>query len=190
MQVPDGYTETEVLGLIEYVCSKLAPQFVFGYYDLDDLKQEIRIFCLESLSKYERKRGKLSTFFMVVATRKLVNFRRDHLYRMPPTCSCKNCLSGIECDYQKHRMAKWCRLNTVKRNLMNINHMGDDDYEDALVVCDSGMKEIVELIDENLDVLLREDYRKMIEGVSVSKKTRDKIITEIHSILERADYEV
>lgn len=191
MYLPEGYTEDQVLSCINYICDALAKQFIFGYYGLEDVKQEIRIFCLEALPKYDASRGKLSTFLMMVCKSRLVNFRRNMLYRMPPTCNCEKCLSGIECDYIKKRMDKWKKINTSKRNLMNVNNIGDDDYEDytELSFCNTNdRREMVEIIDEYLDVNLRADYRRMVEGASLPKKRKDKVMTEIRNILKNLKY--
>lgn len=184
-------TEEQILSCINYVANKLAPQFIIGYYDLEDLKQEVRIFCLEGLHKYDKSRGKLSTFLMMVAQSRLINFKRNRLFRMSPKCGCSSCLSGIECEAQTKRMERWRKLNTTKRNLMNVNHMGDDDYEDILPYYNpDDIKEIVEIIDENLDISLREDYRRFVEGVKLPQPKREKIVSEIHRILKDLKYEL
>ncbi len=177
-------TEPQILSCIDYVSNKLAPQFTFGYYGVEDVKQEIRIFCLEALPKYRIDKGKLSTFLMVCATRKLINFRRNNLFRMPPECDCESCRHGVECERQAKRMKKWKKLNTVKRNLMNINHIGDDDYEEDIR---TNFAEFNELINAQLDIHLREDYVKMRDGVKLPRKKYERIVAELRSILEKHD---
>jgi len=41
MNLPRGYTEQQVLEAIEVVVNSLAPSFVFGFYDLEDVRQEL-----------------------------------------------------------------------------------------------------------------------------------------------------
>lgn len=190
MELPNGFTEKEVLSCIDYVCNSLAAAFVFGYFEIEDVKQEIRIFCLKALPKYNESRGKLSTFLMRVATSRLVNFRRDLLYRMPPEqCKCEECASGNPCKYFSSRMAKWKKINTSKRNLMIANNIGDDDYESKF--CFKSLidrKEILQIIDEYLDVNLRADYKRLIDGAKIPWARREKVLTEIKKILNELHY--
>lgn len=192
MQVPNGMTEPEVISCIEYISNTLAPQFRFGYYDLDDLKQECRYYCLEALPKYDTGRGKLSTFLMTVAKRKFINLRRDKLYRMPPTCSCSSCMSGVPCSEIEKKMKKWRKLNTAKRDIMEANNLGDysydthDDYELEQIIDD---RELDELINEYLPVDMREDYKRLLEGIVLNKVRRTEIVVTIRKLLEEVNYE-
>jgi len=190
MHIPDGYTEDDVIKFVKCIVNRLIPHFKFGYYDNDDLFQEGMIWAIEALPKYDKTKSKLSTFLTISLTRKFINLRRDRLYRMPPSCSCPSCMSGKECPKQTERMESWRKINTVKRNLMNVNHMGDDNYEDALAYNEDTIRDIVEIVDENLDVSLREDYRRMVEGASITKKKKDKVVEEIHRILKEVKYEI
>ena len=50
MQVPKGLTEEEVLEIISRAVAYLAPSFKFGYFDIEDMKQEGTIFSIEALA--------------------------------------------------------------------------------------------------------------------------------------------
>ena len=51
VQIPKGMTEEEVLSIIESVVNVLAFNFKFGYFDLDDMKQQGRMYALEALPR-------------------------------------------------------------------------------------------------------------------------------------------
>lgn len=44
--------------------------------------------------------------------------------------------------------------------------------------------ELMDIIDNNLPVTMRADFKKMMEDVSVSKQRRDKVILKIKEIVE------
>ena len=67
MIVPPNYTEQQVLDAIEGVVRILAQQFAFGPYDKDDIGQEIRLMCLDALSRYRPEVGPLQNFLFHIA---------------------------------------------------------------------------------------------------------------------------
>jgi hypothetical protein len=192
---PSGITESEFLNVVDYVGSKLAKDFTFGFYGVEDVKQNIAIYCMEGLQFYDPSKAKLNTFMMCVARSRLINFKRDRLYRMPPTCGCDSCLRGIPCEYILKRMEKWKKINSLKRDLMQNTHLGDSNY-DAMDNSSEDVekhllkKEFISIIDKHLDLRLREDYRRFIEGAKLSKKRRERIIFVITTILRELKYEI
>ena len=53
---PHDLKESEVILALTKAINLLAPSFTFGYYDIEDIKQEAYIFGLESLARYDRSR--------------------------------------------------------------------------------------------------------------------------------------
>lgn len=193
LSIPLGMSEEKVLSCIEYVARTLAPGFVFGYYSLEDVKQECRIWALDALERYNESRGALSTFLMTHVRNRLINFRRDKLYRMPPECGCESCLSGVECDKIKKKKAVWKRINTSKRDLMNSESLEEMELdkcdEDGLDSDEHILKqELTTIINANLPIEMRADYRRYLEGVKIPNSRRDEIIEEIKDILKRLEY--
>jgi DNA-directed RNA polymerase specialized sigma24 family protein len=193
LSIPLEMSEEKVLACIEYVARTLAPGFVFGYYSLEDVKQECRIWALDALVRYDIKRGALSTFLMTHVRNRLINFRRDKLYRMPPECGCTSCLNGVECDKIKRKKARWKKLNTTKRDLMqseSIQGMEFDKSDDDTLDSDAQVlkQELATIINSNLPIEMRADYRRFLDGVKIPNSRREEIIGEIKDILQRLEY--
>ena len=53
MVIPRGMTEEQVVQIIDGITNRLAGKFKFGYHDLDDMKQQARLFAWEGLENYD-----------------------------------------------------------------------------------------------------------------------------------------
>jgi hypothetical protein len=70
--------ENEILETIEDVAIRLANKFNgFAYFDCDDIKQEVRIVCLEALNKFNPAKGTLGVFLFAHSYNRITNKRRD-----------------------------------------------------------------------------------------------------------------
>lgn len=211
MIIPDGYTEPEVLASIERIVKFLSPLFTFGYYDKEDIAQEGRIYGLEALQRYKPGLGSLDTFLKSHIKNRLLNLRRDKLVRVQVPCqnceyytnpntntnpnpntntttdpelSCLQYPDKASCE----RWNLWSIRNITKRSLMEPSYedMGslvEDKYVDVSEsYCQS---ELVQIVDSNLPISMRKDFRKILEGATVPKFRHTKLLTEIKEILSR-----
>jgi DNA-directed RNA polymerase specialized sigma24 family protein len=160
MKIPDNLTEQEVFDTISLIVDKIAPRYTFHGYEIDDIKQESFIICLDALDRYDCKRP-LENFLSVHLSNRLKNFIRDNHY---------------------------LKDNTEKKKIKSPNYISDENYikenfdiEEYLI-----NKEILQIIDEELPSNMREDYLKMINGVSINKNKKEKIINKIKEILKDA----
>ena len=71
------HTDEESLEIIDIVVNRIAPKYTFNGYDIDDIKQESFIICLEALKRYDNKRP-LENFLSVNLSNRLKNFVRDN----------------------------------------------------------------------------------------------------------------
>tara|TARA_R110000824_G_scaffold9415_10_gene42212 strand:- start:24674 stop:25285 length:612 start_codon:yes stop_codon:yes gene_type:complete len=195
-------TEEEVLSIIESVVNVLAFNFKFGYFDLDDMKQQGRMYALEALPRYKPEIGNLYNFLRSHVRNRFLNLQRDKLSRHQPPCpSCpfydpeykqsKNMCSAFEDKMECDKYTGWEKRNGAKRSLaepLDISSIRDENEKNmrsntdvpALVI----RAELMGIIDKNLPVSLRADFKKMMEDVSVGKQKRDKVINAIREILE------
>ena len=88
MLIPINHTEAEVVAIIDRVAAKIARKFKFGYHDIDDMKQQARLFALECLPRYDLTRP-LENFVWTHVHNRLFNYKRDNYER--PSCPCKTC---------------------------------------------------------------------------------------------------
>jgi len=191
MKIPENMTEGEVLALLEKITKSLAAGFVFGFHTYKDILQTAMQFALESLELYEVKPGRsLDKFLYCSVKNKLINFKRDKLYRPTPPCDlCSNCASGStgHADGQFcKKYLKWRKRNSCKQNIMNISTTldfealpsGFDTIEEFEI------NEVVTTIEARLKAeSLFEDYLQMKGGASLSVLKREAIMNIIRGVL-------
>jgi len=206
VQFPKGMTEQEVLSVIESVVNILAFNFKFGYFDLDDMKQQGRMYALEALPRFNPKLGSLHNFLRSHVRNRFLNLQRDKLARHQPPCpscpfydpDCKqstNMCAAFEDKLECDKYSGWEKRNGAKRSLvepLDIETIRDEREKNmrnntdipAIVI----RSELMGIIDKNLSVTLRSDFKKMMEDISIGKQRRDKVIAAIKEILEE-DYD-
>lgn len=175
MTLPPNMNEAEVLLAIEEVVNRLAPTFTFGYYDEDDLKQEGRILAMEALPRYDPNRGtSLKTFLHNHVKNRYINLKRDKYIRPAP--------KNVGAD----QLESWLKRNSVKRSLIDTLDISDDRNEPSGIEteCDSLFnKEMLRIIDMELPVEYRGDYRLLLEDVKLPKSRRLKVLEVLKEIL-------
>jgi DNA-directed RNA polymerase specialized sigma24 family protein len=166
-------TETEVLATITKVVNRIAHKYRFGYYDIDDIKQEAFIIAMEAMDRYDDGRP-LENFLAVHISNRLKNFKRDNFFRpdyIPPS-------------------GKITNDNNTKRFLMeplDIDNIRDEHERnmrgDENIVDELAQKELMDIVDTSLDMGLRGDYLRILHGVYVPKPRREQIYESIMHIL-------
>lgn len=192
MKIPPGKTEAEVLAAIDKVVNILAPTFVFGYFDVEDLKQEGRFFALEVLEKerYDPSRP-LENFLYTHIRNQFINLQRKLQRRNDPPCAA--CHRGDICGPDGRRCDKyesWYRRNQSKANLLKpLDITNISDANERRSRCESSSESDVEvaemlaLVDEKLPVELRATYNQMRDGVKVPKGRRVQVENAVREIL-------
>lgn len=147
------------------VIDRIAPRYVFGYYELDDIKQEAYIICLDAISKYDKKRP-FENFISKHLSNRLKTLVRDKYYR------------------SKTSSEKHGQLNQSKKNLMDLkaseNHQADKP-EDPLEKL--ATKEAMGLIMEKLSPSMRNNFFRIANGVSVQSAKKKALFSKIKEIL-------
>lgn len=178
-------TQETVLKTIDKVAKKLSHKYVFGFYDIEDIEQDIFIWSIEALEHYDPSRP-LENFLSVYIANKLKNEKRNKYNRIDYKCS--ECETGEpDCP----TCQSYLRRNTAKKSLMeplDINQIRDMNEKSLSYYNDneSEIKEILDLIDANLEISLREDYLKMRSGVKITGFRRRIVMRRINEILEDA----
>lgn len=160
MKIPKNMSEQQVLDIIDLIISRIAPKYTFAGYDIDDIKQESFIICLDALERYDSKRP-LENFLSVHLSNRLKNFIRDNHY--------------VKNNVHKKKIKSPQYI--VDDNLINDSYNLEDAIEN---------EEIFALIDAKLPATYREDYLKIINNVAIHKTRKDKIIDVIKEILRNA----
>lgn len=164
MNLPDGMIEQDVLDTIELVVSRIAPRYTFNGYEVDDIKQEAFIICMDALSRYDGRRP-LENFLSVNLSNRLKNFIRDN-YFTSNSSEKKKVLNPAQLSYED-------------------SIPSDFEYNDDLM----DVQDMKKVIDKFLPVDFRSDYLKMINNVHVPKKRKEELISTIKDILAENGYE-
>tara|TARA_B100001559_G_scaffold306966_1_gene298672 strand:+ start:762 stop:1250 length:489 start_codon:yes stop_codon:yes gene_type:complete len=157
MKIPKNMTREQVMDKIQLVINRIAPKYTFNGYEVDDIKQESFLICLDALNRYDQKRP-LENFLSVNLSNRLKNFIRDNNF--------------TKSDEEKRKVL-------VPNQLSNEYAIEDTKYSLSLE-----NSEIINIIDKELPIEYRSDYLKIMNDVHVSKKRKDEIVSIIQEILE------
>ena len=159
MKIPKNMSEQEVMKKILLVVDRIAPKYTFNGYEVDDIKQEAYIICMDALDRYDENRP-LENFLSVNLSNRLKNFVRDNYFT-------KN-------DEEKKKV-----LNPSQLSYDDCLEAEDDDIDISIDV--SHMSKI---IDQHLPSKCRSDYLKILSDVYVPKKRKAEIISLIKNIMK------
>lgn len=193
MKIPSNMSEKEVLEVIENVAIRLHRKFKFGYHSDDDIKQQARMYAWEGMEHYDESRP-LENFLWTHVRNRLYNFKRNNYSRPEKPCDtcpfynkesltkpCQAFEAQDECSLYKG----WMTRNDAKRNLMksvSIEFEQTTHKENCFGTLMA--KEFMDLIDVELPVHLREDWIRFINDLKLAKVRKNKLIEEIHKIME------
>ena len=189
--------EQDFIDAVDKITKKLIYKFKFGYHELDDMKQQATLFALEGLERYDSSRP-LENFLWTHVRNRLFNFKRDNYFRPDNIC--------VECPFfdpsfkkSNNACAKftnkedcpiysgWQHKNNSKKNIMtpeNIENNNNTNNTPSLIDTVSS-KEIIDLIEKELDLEHRETYLKIKSGAKASKQDVDDLKRHILEILEK-----
>lgn len=181
----------EQVKIIQKVAHIIAPRYTFGYYDVEDIEQECFLLSQEAVDKYDASLGSFETFLYTHLTYRLQNFLRRKYYRKDFDCKVcggkdPNCES---CERRRNRFL-------IKKHLMepiDLDHVNCNNEQNTSYSFDPFQKveldELFLIINKFLEIELRIDYLKMLEGITIPKVRRDFIENRIIEILEEHGYE-
>ena len=155
------------------VVNRIAHKYRFGYYDIDDIKQEAFIIAMEAMDRYDEGRP-LENFLAVHISNRLKNFKRDNFFRpdyVPPSGKITND------NNTKRFLMEPLDIDNI-RDEHERNMRGEENMVDELA-----KKELMDIVDTSLDMGLRGDYLRILHGVYVPKPRREQIYEAIMQIL-------
>lgn len=196
MKIPQGYTEAQVLAAVEKAVNILAPSFVFGTYDLEDVKQHGFLIALKVLEKdkFDTSRP-LANFLYTSIKNGYINLKRDEYRRNDPPCP--SCHAGTPCPKAVGpacpKYQSWFDRNQAKANIANplaLEHISDEGERrtrtSSSAEQEAEIGELLQTIDAHLPVELRASYLQMRAGVSVPKGRRLLVEQAVKDILKGA----
>lgn len=191
MRIPNNMTENQVMAAIEKIVNILAPNFKFGYYDVEDIKQEARIFGMNVMKHYDEGRP-LENFLYKHIKNRLINLKRDKYCRPKPPClTCAENIEGCDNGQPCARYLKWLKRNQAKKHLLapldieNISNERESNTRiESSVLEDVERDELLQLIDIKLPVELRSNYLQMRAGAKLPKGKREEVEQAVLNILK------
>jgi DNA-directed RNA polymerase specialized sigma24 family protein len=180
-------TEAQVLHEIELIVKAIAPNFIFGYFTLEDIKQTAWLFAIEGMEFYDESRP-LSNFLFCHVRNRLINYRRDHYFRSEPACQLCFHKEAGQTDHDDGQFCKkhkaWLKRNANKQTLMGAARLSTKSEVDlTFLPAQNNNEELSQIIDDKLPVSLREPYLKMLHGANVPSHLKKKVIQAIREIL-------
>lgn len=187
---PDKVSEADLLDAIARVARVLSPKFVFGSYTTEDIDQQIALFCLEALPRYDATSYPLPNFLYSHCKNRLLNLYRDKCRRNDPPCrgcaqaerpSAAHAGSGF-CDAH----VAWLARNDAKANLLHPPSIGEVQPFGG-TTSSSEIDEAVQLISNELPLELRPDWLRMRSGEAVPKPRREAVERAVAAILAEGE---
>ena len=146
MKVPSNMTEQELIDQINKVIDRISPKYTFYGYDVNDIKQESFIICLDALDRYDETRP-LENFLSVHLSNRLKNFVRDNY--------------SFSNNNEKRKVSSPMQLS-YEENVENNETTHDVDFKD-----------MDELISDRLPARYRSDYLKFINNYDESQVNKN-----------------
>ena len=188
-------TEEQVLQTIDNIANRLASKFKFGYHEIEDMKQQARLFAWEGLKNYDGVRP-LENFLWTHVRNRLYNFKRNNFGR--PDKPCDTCpffdrnffnAKGYGCKaYDNHEECDlyigWTSRNTAKRNIMNTTKLDLDIQDQNSVESTMDREYVFNLVDSSLPVQYREDWIRLINNLKLPKARKEIIVKIVLDILK------
>lgn len=164
MRLPPNMTEKQVVDQIMVVVDRSSAKYTFHGYDIDDIKQEAFIICMDALERYDPSRP-LENFLAVHLSNRLKNFIRDNYYT---------------------------KDETDKKKILRPKYISNEDcipspIHDHDNIIDA--QQAQDILDKHLPSDCRADYLKIINDVYVPKKRREEILATVKNLVERHTHE-
>jgi DNA-directed RNA polymerase specialized sigma subunit len=163
MKIPPNMTRQQVIDKIQLVVNRISPKYIFQGYEVDDIKQEAFIICMNALERYKPEIGPLENFLSINLSNRLKNFIRDNFYKKD--------------DLEKKKI-----MSPVPLSFDQISHEDNN-------ILNFPLKELSDLVDKNLPIDYRADYLKLMNNISISKKRKLEIIDLIKKIAQEHGYD-
>jgi DNA-directed RNA polymerase specialized sigma24 family protein len=158
MRIPEGYTEEQVIQIIQEVSKRLSHSFTFDIFAAEDIEQECFPLALKALEKYDG-RTELRNFLSVHLRNRLHNLRRD----------------WMSMSQEKHRLLRAAPLEAEPQSKQSsvLSKLEDAELRDYL--------------NRNIPPDLRPDFLRLCDGYSLSHHRKKIIIAAIREILSDYD---
>lgn len=171
-------TTNLIINISRYLCEK----YTFSYYDKDDIFQEAFIIGMEGLKVFDETKGaSLSTFLFMYINNRLKTFKRNNYIRNSHKCNSKNCTGEETCPFCERRKTYIARKKNIMDPITLVNDSNMLSKQDF--IADIELEELKTIIDNNLPIIYRADYLRMLNNLYVPKNRKTQIEQVILDII-------
>ena len=173
--IPQGMTEAQVIQIINNIANRLAGKFKFGYHDLEDMKQQARLFAWEGMENYDGIRP-LENFLWTHVRNRLYNFKRNNFGR--PDKPCDSC-PFFDISFSNDKGYGCKAYNNHEECDLYLDVRSAEAIEETL-----DKKNIFNLVDKSIPVQYREDWVRFVNNLKLPKIRREAVVTIVMNILK------
>jgi DNA-directed RNA polymerase specialized sigma24 family protein len=195
VNLPSSVSEADFLRVTAAVAKALYRKLGAIHGSAEDFAQEVVVWSIQALPKYDPSRS-LDGYLFTVAKSRAMNAIRDKVTRIDTVCPV--CHAGTPCGEdgefcRKYR--RWVERNRAKANLsspLNLDTVSDEAEgrlkADSVVEALAENRELTALIDRELPQDIRGDYLMMLAGVKsfTNPQRKQAVREEIAAILFQA----
>ena len=163
MKIPNNMTEEQVIEEITNVVNKMCHKYTFYGYEVDDIKQEAWIMCMDAMDRYDSARP-LENFLSVHLSNRLKNFVRDNHFTKNEDEKKKVLMPGQLANEQYLLDTRNAGESLSKRDPLDYQHL-------------------TYILDLKLPAEYRSDYLKIVNDVYVPKKRKEEVLSVIEDIM-------
>lgn len=196
-----GYTNEEVVKIIDRIVKRLAGRFKFGYHQIQDMEQQARLIAWTGIDNYDGIRP-LENYLWVHVRNRLFNFKRDNFCR--PGSPCTDCFlhnsSSQKCNKYEDKQecvlyARQQHKNTTKLNLTYPIELScvDDYNEDNMYSCQSTEKTVLNnelrtILNRYIPVEWRHSYLRLLYNCTISSQHKYQLYKLVREIINKYYY--
>lgn len=188
-------SEQVFVDTVNKVLDRLVSKYKFGFFEVEDMRQEGMVFALEVMPNYDESRP-LENFLSVHIKNRFLNLRRDKYNRLDKPCiRCKfydpeKKESENECTLFQdkndcEKLALWQIRNERKQNLTEsasiCNTVEDCESLNELF---PDTKDLISLIEQKLPQDMYSDYLRFMRGGIIPTQRKTKLINKLREIAE------
>lgn len=168
----NGAANADGLQAIQEIASTIAPKFVFGYFEADDIEQEAIIAGLEAIHKYDEEKGSIRTFLFTHIHRQMCNLKRNKYYR-------------LDKDNNSSESYRESKKDLVGKSPNPLSDSVVERFFEENVDEQIDAYELFNTIDNNFPIHYRTLWLRFLSGSRLGTKQAETLFVIVSSILER-----
>lgn len=199
----------KIIEAVEKFSSYLASVYKFGFYEIDDLKQEAMVRAFQAMNNgtYDESKDLDQYLFMTVKNHFKNIHRKYRQQNKPPCLTCplydpgfKSSLNQCVEYADKNDCEPFNSFNNKYKNRLSLLQPSDiatisEDDKNQLVIEynlleDLSQTELFDYVDKNISPEIRGDFLRMLSGVKINSENTKRVQREVVAILIEGGFEI